>query len=162
MAGKVKSEISKAESKITHGVFVVSTRDGDKVNAMTAAWVSRVSFTPPLVAVAVAPKRFSFDMIKNSGVFAVNVMGPDGVDTAKHFGFKTGHKTDKFADVGYDTKATGSPILRDALAWMDCKVVKSVEAGDHTLFIGEVIDGDVPGDEEPLVFVREDFYSSRK
>ncbi len=155
----VKKEISQAQRRITHGVYVISAKLGDKVNAMTAAWVSRASFEPPLVTVSIGKTRYSHDMIRDSGVFAVNVLGPDNVETGKHFGLKTGRKTDKFADVAYDTKATGCPILKDAIAWMDCKVVSFHDAGDHTLFIGEVVDGGVLKEEaKGIIYDKEGFF----
>ncbi|MFQ5736931.1 MAG: flavin reductase family protein [Thermodesulfobacteriota bacterium] len=154
----IKPEISKAERRITHGVYVISSKLGERVNAMTAAWVSRASFDPPLVTVAVGKTRFTHDMIVKSGVFAVNVLGPDNMDTGKHFGMKTGWKTDKFAGLEYDTKATGAPILKDCIAWMDCRVVSYNYAGDHTLFIGEVIDGGVLRDTAPLVYDKDSFF----
>lgn len=154
----VKHAISLSQRKIIHGVYVISTAHEGRVNAMTAAWVARASFEPPLITVSVGKTRFSHDMIKDSGIFAVNVVGPDNVETAKHFGLKTGKKTDKFAGVDYDTKATGSPILRDCIAWMDCKVVSSVDAGDHTVFVGEVVDAGVLREADTLMYDKESFY----
>lgn len=154
----VKPEVSLAQRKIVHGVYVISTRLGERVNAMTAAWVARASFEPPLITVAVGKTRYSHDMIRDSGVFAVNVLGEDNIPAGKHFGLKSGRKTDKFEGVEYDTSVTGSPILRDALAWMDCKVVSFHDAGDHTIFIGEVLEGGVNRDEPTLIYDKESFY----
>jgi flavin reductase (DIM6/NTAB) family NADH-FMN oxidoreductase RutF len=125
---------------------------------MTAAWVSRVSFEPPLITVAVGKPRFTHDMIIKSGVFAVNVLGPENVATGKHFGMKTGWKTDKFAGIEYDTAATGSPILKDCVAWMDCRVKSYHDAGDHTLVIGEVVDAAVLREAAPFVYDKKTFF----
>lgn len=154
----IKQEISLAQRHIVHGVYVISTRLGEKVNAMTAAWVGRASFEPPLITVAIGKTRYSHDMIQESGVFAVNVLGADNIATGKHFGLKSGRKTDKFAGVGYDTKTTGSPILRDCIAWMDCKAVSHHDAGDHTIFIGEVLEAGVLREASTLVYDKESFY----
>lgn len=156
---QVKPEISAAEHRLIHGVYVISTKLGDKVNAMTAAWVGRASFSPPLVTVSIGKTRFSHDMIKASGIFAINVLGTGNIEVGKHFGLKSGRKTDKFADVAYDTKTTGAPILRDCIAWMDCKVISSHDAGDHTLFIGEVLDaGVLSNDAQTLLYDRDNFF----
>ncbi len=154
----VKKEISLAQRHIINGVFVISSKLGERVNAMTAAWVSRASFEPPLITVSIGKTRFTHDMVMKSGVFAVNVLGPDNMETGKHFGMKTGWKTDKFAGVEYDAKATGSPVLRNCIAWMDCRVVSHHDAGDHTLFIGEVLDGGVLREASPLIYDKESFY----
>ena len=66
----VKEEISKAQRYIVHGVYVISTIHNGRTNALTAAWVARASFVPPLVTIAVGKARFSHDMIRDSGVFA--------------------------------------------------------------------------------------------
>jgi len=150
--------IKDALKKLTHGVYVISTKSGDKVNALTATWVAQVSFSPPLVTIAIGKTRYSHNLIKEGGVFAINILGKDGVSTGKHFGLTTGRRTDKFANVSYDTKVTGSPILKDALAYLDCKVVSHHDAGDHTIFIGEILDGAVLKDERPLVYHRKDFF----
>jgi len=112
-----------------------------------------------LVTVAVGKTRLTHDMILSSGVFAINLLGPDGVSEARRFGLKSGRDTDKFAGVEYDTKATGSPILKSSVAWLDCRVVAHHEAGDHTLIVGEVIDGAVTSNEEPMRYVRDDIFS---
>ncbi len=155
----IKPEISHAERKIIHGVYVISTKLNDKVNAMTAAWVARASFDPPLVTVSIGKARFTHDMIKESGVFAVNVLSPDAIATGRHFGMKSGRKTDKFAGVDYFTSVTGSPLLKDCIAWMDCRVITACDAGDHTLFIGTVLDGGVLSeDAHTLIYDKETFY----
>lgn len=139
----VKNEISLAQKHIVHGVYVISTCFNGKVNALTAAWVARASFVPPLITISVGKTRYSHDMIRDSGVFAVNVLGPEDIELGKHFGLKTGRKTDKFEGMEYDTKSTGSPILKTCVSWMDCRVRSFHDAGDHTIFIGEVLDGGV-------------------
>lgn len=155
----IKPEISHAERKIIHGVYVISTKLNDRVNAMTAAWVARASFDPPLITAAIGKARFTHDMIKESGVFAVNVLSPAAIATGRHFGMKSGRKTDKFAGVDYSTGVTGSPLLKDCIAWMDCKVITACDAGDHTLFIGEVLDGGVLSeDARTLIYDKETFY----
>lgn len=158
---EVKPEISHAQKHIIHGVYIISTKLGDKVNALTAAWVARASFVPPLITVSVGKTRYSHDMIAKSGVFAVNVLGPENINHGKHFGLKTGKKTDKFEGIDYDTKVTGSPILKDCISWLDCKVVGTHDAGDHTLFIGEVLDGGVIREGKALIYDRDSFYSSK-
>lgn len=155
----VKEEVSRAQKYLTHGVYVISTVHEGRVNAFTAAWVARASFVPPLLTVSVGKARFSHAMIEGSGVFAVNVLGPEDIETGKHFGLKTGRKTDKFEGVAYETAVTGSPILPVCIAWMDCRVVAAHDAGDHTLFVGEVIEAGVKREGAlPLAYDRESFF----
>jgi flavin reductase (DIM6/NTAB) family NADH-FMN oxidoreductase RutF len=144
--------------KILDGVFVVTTKKKEKINGMTAVWVTRASFNPPLLSVAIGKTRYSHDLIKDSGVFAVNILSETQVAQGKHFGFTSGKKTDKFKDLEYTTGKTGSPVLKDIAGYFDCKVVSSCDAGDHTIFVGEVLDAKVYENRVPLLFRHEDFF----
>jgi flavin reductase (DIM6/NTAB) family NADH-FMN oxidoreductase RutF len=148
-----------AFTALVHGVYVVTTRVGDKINGMTAAWVSQVSLNPLLVMVAIAPARYSHDLIKESGVLAVNVLTADQVDLGKRFGYKSGRKVDKCAGLDWITAATGAPILPQAYAYLDLKLVSTFPAGDHTLFLGEVVAAKILHPQaRPLVFKKTDFF----
>jgi flavin reductase (DIM6/NTAB) family NADH-FMN oxidoreductase RutF len=144
---------------LVHGVYVVTTRSGDRINGMTAAWVSQVSLKPLLLMASIAPPRYSHDLIKESGIFAINVLSTGQIDLAKRFGYKSGRKVDKFAGLEYTTALTGAPILPQACAYFDLKLVQTFAAGDHTLFVGEVADAKILHPEAaPLVFRKEDFF----
>jgi len=148
-----------AFTALVHGVYVVTTRLEDRVNGMTAAWVSQVSLNPLLLMVSIAPARFSHDLIKESGVFAVNVLTQDQIDLGKRFGYQSGRRVDKFAGLTYITAATGAPILPQAHAYFDMKLVDTFPAGDHTLFVGEVVEAKILHPEiQPLVFSKKDFF----
>ena len=75
---------------LVHGVYVVTTRCGDRLNGMTASWVSQVSLSPLLLMVSIAPARYSHDLIKESRVLAINVLATGQVDLGKRFGFQSG------------------------------------------------------------------------
>ncbi len=148
-----------AFSGLVHGVYVVTTRLNDTINGMTAAWVSQVSLKPLLVMVSIAPPRYSHQLIKESGIFAINVLTSDQVELGKRFGYKSGRKVDKFAGLEYVTATTGAPILPQAYAYLDLKLVDTFPAGDHTLFVGEVVDAKVLHPQaQPLVFKKSDFF----
>jgi flavin reductase (DIM6/NTAB) family NADH-FMN oxidoreductase RutF len=148
-----------AFAALVHGIYVVTTRWGEKINGMTAAWVSQVSLNPLLVMVSIAPARYSHDLIKESGVMAVNVLTSEQVELGKRFGYKSGRKVDKFAGLDWITAATGAPILPQAFAYLDLKLVSTFPAGDHTLFVGEVVAAKILHPQaQPLVFKKKDFF----
>ncbi|MHB9072931.1 MAG: flavin reductase family protein [Desulfobaccales bacterium] len=150
---------TEAFTALVHGVYVITTRVGEKVNGMTAAWVSQVSLNPLLVMVSIAPARYSHTLIKEAGIFAINVLTKDQAELAKRFGFKSGRKIDKFAGLDYLTAATGAPILPQAYAYLDLKLVHTYTAGDHTLFVGEVMEAKILHPQsQPLVFNKNDFF----
>lgn len=147
---------------VATGVYVITVRSGEKINGMTAAWVTQVSFAPQLIAASIAPSRYTHELIEKSGYFCLNAL-PDGAfDVARHFGFKSGRKTDKFTGIAYRNAMKGSPILESAYAFIECEVVSTIAAGDHNLFIGNVVDSALlKKDATPFLFRWQDFFGKR-
>jgi flavin reductase (DIM6/NTAB) family NADH-FMN oxidoreductase RutF len=144
---------------LVHGVYVVTTRLGEKINGMTAAWVAQVSLNPLLVMVSIAPSRYSHTLIKESGIFAINVLTAEQVELGKRFGYKSGRKIDKFAGLDYLAAGSGAPVLPQAYAYLDLKLVQTYTAGDHTLFVGEVMEAKILHPQsQPLIFKKSDFF----
>jgi uncharacterized repeat protein (TIGR04076 family) len=155
--GREVTLIDRVFDQMVRGVVVITTRCGEKRNGMTACWVTRSADQPFFMMASVWNKNFSHDLIKDSGIFSVHVLRSDQVDLAKHFGKQSGREVDKFARVPYRNGRTGSPILADCLAYLDCRVVSSTESGDHTIFVGEVQDAGLVSRGEPLLFQRKDY-----
>ncbi|NIS74877.1 MAG: flavin reductase [Deltaproteobacteria bacterium] len=155
------SEFENALSKFSYGVYVLTASMNEKINGCTIAWVSRVSFEPPIVAVSIAPERLTHGYVKQAKTFALSVI-PDsdrGVELGRHFGLVSGRKVDKFANIGYFTGETGAPILKEAIGYVECKVIFSTEAGDHTIFVGEILSGKVLDEsEKPLTFIPSQYF----
>jgi flavin reductase (DIM6/NTAB) family NADH-FMN oxidoreductase RutF len=148
-----------AFAALVHGVYVVTTRLEDQANGMTAAWVSQVSLNPLLIMASIAPSRYSHRLIRDSGTFAINVLDSSQVELAKRFGYKSGRKVDKFAGLEWVSGATGAPILPQAYAYFDLKLVDTFSAGDHTLFVGQVVEAKILHPQaQPLVFKKSDFF----
>lgn len=143
---------------IPQGVFIVTSKANGKINGMTAAWVSQVSFRPKLLAVAIAPQRYTYELIKQSHLFCINVLEKNQVDLAKHFGFKSGRSFNKFENIPYIYSLNGLPVLKDAIAYFECEFYGECKAGDHMIVIGEVGDYKVLREGEPLIFRWEDYF----
>ena len=95
--------ISKA---ISHGVYIITVRTKEKVNGMTAAWVSQVSFKPLLLMVSIAPERFTHDLIKESGYFGINTLDEELQNYAATFGLRSGRKQTSFRGFHFPTAPT--------------------------------------------------------
>jgi flavin reductase (DIM6/NTAB) family NADH-FMN oxidoreductase RutF len=148
--------VSKA---ISQGVYIITVRTKERTNGMTAAWVSQVSMNPLLLMVSIAPARFTHNLIKESGYFAINVLDEDTIDYGSIFGFKSGRKSDKFQGIAHFDAPGGSPVLENAVAFFECKVADILRAGDHDLFIGEVTAAKLlKEDKEPLIFHWDDYF----
>lgn len=124
----------------TYGLYAVSCIEGETVNIFTANWLSQVSFVPPLVAVSVENASKSLPMILHSRVFTVNTLRSGQRELAGKLGKSAIQHPDKLAEIAFDIGANGCPILRDALAWVACEVRGTMEAGDSTLVLAEVVD----------------------
>ena len=148
-----------AFTALVHGVYVITTRVGEKTNWITAAWVSQVSLKPLLVMASIAPPRYTHTLIKESGNFAINVLTIDQVELAKRFGYKSGRTIDKLAGLETIAAASGAPVLPQAYAYFDLKLVHTFAAGDHTLFVGEVVEAKIlQPKSRPLIFKKTDFF----
>ena len=141
-----------------NGVVIVTTKSGDKINGMTCAWASQVAWEPPLVMVSIGNGSYTNELIKQSKVFAVNVLNIDQIEIAKQFGLKSGRAKDKFKNIGYSQKTTGSPILNDVVAYFDCKLHSTFDVIDHTLFIGEILDTAKTSSKNPLQYRFNDYW----
>jgi flavin reductase (DIM6/NTAB) family NADH-FMN oxidoreductase RutF len=134
----------------TYGLYAVSCADEGDVNAFTANWLSQVSFDPPLVAVSIENDSKSLPMIQRSRAFLINVLRSGDRELAGQLGKSALKQPDKLKSVAYTPGPGGAPILEDALAWIACEVKHTIEAGDSTLVVAEVVDAGVLGEGQPL------------
>jgi len=123
-------------------VAIITAQDKGRDNAMTAAWHQPISFRPPIYAVSIHPKRFTYQLIVDSKEFGVNFLSFEQAEKAATLGGSAGREVDKFQRFDIDreksTKAT-VPILKDAYAAYECKLIDDREYGDHRLVVGEVV-----------------------
>jgi flavin reductase (DIM6/NTAB) family NADH-FMN oxidoreductase RutF/rubredoxin len=141
--------------KITYGLYVVSSRKGDRFNGHVSNTVFQVSADPPLFAIATHKDNLTTSYIRASGVFSVSVLQQDvDLQFLGPWGFSSGNETDKFAGAIFTEGKSGAPILLDkTIAYIDCEVKKEIDTGSHILFIGEAVDAAVlDGGQPPLTY----------
>jgi len=125
--------------RLTLGVYVVGVAHGEARNAFTAAWVMQVSFNPLLLALSIDPHHSSYRLVKEGRAFSVNVLKKAQLELAEHFGRSA--SGGKLAETEWTQGCTGLPLLRESLAWFECRLVDEYPAGDHVLVLGHVIGG---------------------
>ena len=131
------------------GVTVV-TSDGEAgSHGMTANAFASLSLTPPLIMVAVDRRAAMLEFLTGNRCFAVNILRVDHEELSRRFA-TPGPKD--FSDLNVTTAETGSPILVDAIAYLDCRVYDILSGGDHEIFVGEILAGDYRGGEPLLYF----------
>ncbi len=141
--------------KLTYGLYILSSKDGDRFNGHISNTVFQVTAQPPRIAVASHRDNLTSDFIKNSKVFSVSSLQKDNsLDFMGPWGFKSGREIDKFEKVAHKIGKTGVPIVTEnCIAWYECEVEEIIEIGTHILFIGKVVDLDVlDKDKEPLTY----------
>jgi flavin reductase (DIM6/NTAB) family NADH-FMN oxidoreductase RutF len=121
------------------GVTIVTTLDGDRPQGITVNALASVSLEPPLVMIALDRRRFIIPALEACGRFAVGILAEDQQWLSDCFaGANVTPDRDAFCGAGWDPGETGMPLLRGAIASLECAVVNRVEAGDHILYMGRV------------------------
>jgi flavin reductase (DIM6/NTAB) family NADH-FMN oxidoreductase RutF len=137
------------------GVTVVTTSLDGTPHGLTVSAFSSVSATPPRVLVCLGNDTDSKPLVERAGHFAVHILGRDHATLGLRFAKVTPDTSDLFAGLSYRSEQTGSPILTDCLAWLDCRVESVLPVGDHTVFVGAVEAAGVAGTEaEPILYYR--------
>jgi flavin reductase (DIM6/NTAB) family NADH-FMN oxidoreductase RutF len=134
------------------GVTIVTIRAGDEIHGLTVSAFASLSPEPPLVAVVIDHRHKATPLLRREGAtFAINVLAEDQVELSNRFAWVKDE--DRFDEGDWGVAATGAPILRDALAWLDCRIFGRHEAGTHTIYVGEVQASGTPREgEAPLVY----------
>ena len=132
---------------------VVTTRGDEHAYGMTANAFSSVSLDPPLVLVCVISQSEGSEHIKRNGCFAVNVLAEAQEPISRYFASRDRPRgRDAFAEVSHRIGTSGSPILDGVIGFLDCRLHAEHDAGDHQIFIGEVLELGFEADGRPLLF----------
>ena len=135
-------------------VFVISVDSEDKPSGMTAGWSMRCSLDPPLYAVSLQKQGYTHKLIRQSREFVIAVPNKDLEDALLIFGTTHGDEVDKFAETKLETQKADrvkSPLLRGATINFECLLLNEVDAGDHILFIGEIVAAHINRDKKVLM-----------
>ncbi len=144
-------DLRRAFGVFATGVTIVTTMDADgKVHGFTANSFTSVSIDPPLLLITIAKNSYGLPIFSTARGFAVNILAEKQRDLSNRFATRG---IDKFADTRWQTAKTGAPIFDQVAAWFDCENYQQVDAGDHIILIGKVLDYDY-GADSPLGFCR--------
>lgn len=153
-ADSFKERIGKSLGRIPSGVAILTTQHGGRNGAMLASWFQQVSFEPPMVMIAMKSGRSAEGVLRASEKFVLNILHTNQKDMMAHFGkgFEAGE--DPLDGIKTESAQTGIPLLKNCLCFLECQVRHIYEAGDHNLFVGEVINGGMEEEGAPMVHVR--------
>jgi flavin reductase (DIM6/NTAB) family NADH-FMN oxidoreductase RutF/rubredoxin len=142
--------------KITYGLFIVSSGDKIQGNGFISNTVFQVSSEPPRFATCCNKNNFTAGLITRTGAFSVSILGQDASpEIMGRFGFKSGKDFEKFEGMSVEYGETGVPIvLNDCIAFLECKVIQTIDTGTHIMFIGELIQSEmIDNKKEPLTYL---------
>lgn len=137
--------------QIPYGLYVIGVKDADTHHAFTGSWFSQCSMKPPRVMLGVRHGTHSLEMIRSGKVFSVNFLSKNDRKILEQFFKPTPSSGNRFGELNFELKKTGTPILDAAIAYLECEVKEIYEAGDHSIVIGEVVASEVIKEESPLI-----------
>ena len=136
------------------GVTVLTAAAGGQLHGMTANAVTSLSLEPPMVLVCVDKQAQAHEVLRHAGSFALNILGEHQEHVSRLFAISEEPEAGRLRGAAFTLGRTGAPILADCVAYIECQVRDIAEGGDHSIFMGEVVDQAVVNDAPPLVFHR--------
>jgi flavin reductase (DIM6/NTAB) family NADH-FMN oxidoreductase RutF len=151
---EAQKQLACALGRVASGLFIVTARCEAAETGMLASWVQQCSFEPPLLSVAIQRGREIASWLADGSWLTLNILDDTQTDMIGHFG--RGFRPGEAAFEGLDVQRgeSGGPILDEALAYLECRVVNRMATGDHDLFIAECVRGRLLSEGHPMVHVR--------
>lgn len=148
--------------RFPQGVTIVATSTSEGPYGMTVSSFTSVSLNPPLVLCSISKDTETHPKLMSSKFFSVNLLGEDQSEVSQLFASADIPMKEKFRRVPFKPGVTGPPVLEGAVASMECRVWRTYEAVDHTLFLGEVVGGSISDEHPPLVYHDKQYSGIRK
>ncbi len=143
-----------AFGRIPSGLFVLTIQHGKAETGMLASWVQQCAFDPPHLSLALKHDRPLMAWLTDDAVFRLNILDDSQTDMIAHFGRGFALHEPAFTDLDIERPEGGPPVLSEALAYLQCRVVGRTLVGDHALLWAQVVGGRVLNDSQPMVHIR--------
>ena len=139
---------------LSYGLYIVTSRDGDRLNGQIVNTVIQVTSDPPRVAVIINKKNLTHEYISKSKVFGVSVLDESTpMKFLGPFGFRSGRDMNKFKEVEFKEGTTGCPLVTEhAISLLEAEVFDQIDLGSHTIFVGDTVYSEVLKDGQPLTY----------
>ncbi|MFZ0660583.1 MAG: flavin reductase family protein [Candidatus Binataceae bacterium] len=154
----METNLARAIAALTTGIYVLTVADGKQRHGMSSSWVTQVSGEPPLVMASVDTSHFTAGIIARTGAFGLNVVGARGRALEDYFYSARSRRSDNLEDLDYSLSPTlGVPWLGLAAVSIEARVIQSVAAGDHTLYIAQPVAVRTAAGDRPLTSLDLDY-----
>jgi len=156
MAGTVtESQFKDVMSRFPSGITVITTNLDNKLFGFTASSFTSVSLKPLLILFCLHKNAFSINSFNKSNKFGISILAENQIDISKHFARPN---NDKFAEIAYELGSkTACPLISGAVCHIECRKYASYNAGDHIIFVGEVMNNAIKNDLKPLVYYHKSY-----
>lgn len=146
------SHIGKIYSQLDSPIWLVTSADGETRGGFIATTVMRASIVEsmPRHLITVNKRHHTHGLIESSGAFAMHLIDETQLDLIWRFGIQSGRDVDKLAGLQFVIGETGSPLLPESLAWLDCRVEASIDSGDRTIYLAAVVKSQLLREGQPL------------
>jgi flavin reductase (DIM6/NTAB) family NADH-FMN oxidoreductase RutF len=149
-----REALGRALGLIPSGIFVVTAARESVRAAYVGSWIQQAAFEPPSITIAMNQRRPLLQLLEPGGGLGVHILGRRQAPLYARFERGFSLEEDPFVGVEIDTAVTGAPILREAFAFLDCRIRTMIDAGDHRLILAEVLAGAVRQAGEPMTYTR--------
>jgi len=150
-----ESQFKDAMSRFATGVTIITTSYNNELFGFTASSFTSVSLNPPLILFCLHKNAFSINSFNKSDKFGVSILAENQIDISKHFARP---HSNKFAEIAYELgTATSCPLIEGSICHIECNKYASYDAGDHVIFVGEVINTAIKNDLKPLLYFHKSY-----
>lgn len=150
-----KVDLQKVLYNTTYGLYVITSKNDDKINGMVANSFIQITSSPFRGLVGINKDNLTRELILESGVFAVSFLGTDNHFEVKRFGYNTGRNIDKFRKLDYKiSDNVKCPVLNNSIGYVECEIEKEncIDFETHTLSIAKIIGGEILDKKEPMTY----------
>jgi flavin reductase (DIM6/NTAB) family NADH-FMN oxidoreductase RutF len=141
-------------SRFATGVTVLTAAHDGRLHGMTANAITSLSLDPPMLLVCVDKTAQAHEVLRQAGAFAVNILGEHQEHVSMLFAISEEPEPGRLRGLDFTPGRTGAPILADCVAYIECRLRDIADGGDHSIFMGEVVNEGVVDDVPPLIFHR--------
>ena len=140
--------------KLSYGMFVVCSKNGDKVNGQMATTVFQITSEPPTIAVSINRSNLTHSYIDASKMFTASILGiTTPLSFIGGFCFRSGRDVNKLEKIEYKLGVTGAPVILDnTVAYVEVNVTKQLDVGTHTIFVGDLVNAEILNDKEVMTY----------
>lgn len=149
-----REALGRALGMIPSGIFIVTAAREAIRAAYVGSWIQQAAFEPPAITIAMNKHRPLLNLLEPGCGMVVNILGRRQAPLYAHFEAGFALEDDPFVGVEIGTAMTGAPLLREAFAYLDCRVRTMLDAGDHVVILAAVVAGAVQQPGEPMTYTR--------